>query len=222
MKSLMYKRIWFVVLILCFVQGAYPQNHQSATYREALKSQQKMLATIIDKLHENRRSAIIELNGRCYVNTIARSSPTRVIFHGVPDDLTNLLAGYGHFDVRDKEGAAIVIREHNIASDVLDIVLPSVALDLRDRNDSNAAVGAILTNDAVTSVLARRHVLFVDSWEKLQTPPIPKPPLPSRSANASLEDTIQALLQAFPGVAVYQQCEKSNGERLIQVDFERY
>ena len=222
MKNKAPKRICFIVVILSFIQGAYPQSRQYKSYRKASKSQQEMLATITAKLRADQRSAIIELNGQCYANAIARSSPVRAGFHGAANDLTDLLNRYGIFDIRAEKGGATIIREHGIEPDGLDIVLPSVAMEMRDRNDPNAGVEAILNNDTVTTLLARQHTLFVDSWEKLQTPLIAKPPLPSHSAKASLEETIQTLLRAFPGIAVYQQCTKPNGEKLIEINFDRY
>lgn len=212
-----------VVIVYSVSQSAQPQTRTYDSYRVALKAQQTMLRTITIELRKQHRSGIIELNGRCYADALARSSPLRL--HSpkrASNVLVNLLGQYGDFEVRENDDDTSVIRERGVSQVDLDIVLPTVVLHSRDRNDPNAAMEAIMADDAVTSALANRRVSFVGSWEKLQAPPSANAPLSSRVGNAPLETVIHALLKAFPGVAVYQECEKTNGEKLITISFDRY
>lgn len=211
------------VMISCIFQNASPQERTYRSYQLALKSQRSMLEIITAELRRQQRSAVIELNGKCYGHTTARPSPARPDSRRIPSKaLTNLLGRYGDFEVRKVAGDSLVVREKGVSQSDVDIILPNVNLVLRDRNDPNAAMEAVLTSDDVTSVLAQRRIFFVNSWEELVTPPIADPPIPPQLGHSSLETVIWTVLRAFPGVAVYQQCRKSNGEELFTIDISRY
>lgn len=198
-----------------------PQNSVVSSAAEARMSSE-FVATVLRVLEENNRSGSLVFRGRCtdsggVTDSFKVSSPA----HGVApiEALRQAFVNDSALTVKEDSSGMIRVVGGDVQPELLGVTIHDVKF--QDEGDPREATYKLLASPELKTYMQGHRTEFVTTSGGLVPPPSGRH-LSGTLTDMTVSQSLDRIVQTFPGVWTYEECVTSQGEKRVVISFHEF
>jgi hypothetical protein len=208
--------LFFVMLATWSAEGQTSRHDKARA-----EAEHRFLNAVASVVEKTNHSVIIEYktSGKFMLPNPIQITPVS-IHADTAQTITEMLASDGRFSVvADPDGTLMVI-EHGLSQDVLNIRFKRITLSDEQRFNPDLAMNAVLEAPEIKAYLRTHDVgLPVDIGGFISPARPDLPHLPSMIENMTVLDAMKHIIAVFPHTGTYKESIDSRGRRVVAFGF---
>jgi len=218
--------IRLLLIAACFLPVLGNGQMQSPQHRS--EAEDEALLSLSSTLESLNCQAVIEYSGRCYrprtiiaPPIVLNASPIRR--EDVAGTLEQVLSKDKRFTITSNQDGIFTIAQADIPQDLLNVRIREIVFTEQQQYEQRDAMRAVLSAPEVQQYMEAHRMSVENEWGGLVSGPGPdRPHLNPKIENITVLDAVKTILKTFPRyahLAVYRECSRSDGRRIIAVTF---
>jgi hypothetical protein len=222
--------IALVFALWCSVVGCKQIKHATSDQQPkpsvGVQTGQEAIRQLLAALKPERKSVRLDYRGAC-----ESSNSDVIVFPSIKlsspreegsslSKVTEMLRDNRDISVNDGAGGIIRIKVPGVSGAILQTKIAQITLDRDEQYDPNAAIRAILNAKEVQSAANQTHTRLALSVGGLENIPSKgMPHLEQFWKDVTVDQALDRVLRAFPGLVEYKECIRPNGDSLFDVRY---